>query len=89
MGGSTSSAYYMPEEEMDTSDPDSDIPGELQVILAGQLDGDNAVSYRTSISYNPYELQFQAITPLSFGLTPIEDRPTCFLHSLLSWLLLC
>ncbi|KAL0062368.1 hypothetical protein AAF712_010779 [Marasmius tenuissimus] len=44
MGGSDVSAYIV--DDIDVSDPDSDIPDELQNILASQSDRDDTLSFR-------------------------------------------
>ncbi|KAF7982388.1 hypothetical protein HWV62_28475 [Athelia sp. TMB] len=77
MGGSDCSAY-MPQEEVDASDPDSDIPEELQVILATHEEEspDDTMSYRPqstdgspcSLTMDrPYQTNLRPTAPLSIG----------------------
>ncbi|KZP22138.1 hypothetical protein FIBSPDRAFT_953223 [Athelia psychrophila] len=72
MGGSDCSAY-MPEEEVDASDPDSDIPGELQAILATHEEE----SSEDTMSYRPGSLDGSPVSPTTdrlyqFSLKPFE-----------------
>ncbi|KAJ7088519.1 hypothetical protein B0H15DRAFT_841620 [Mycena belliarum] len=65
MGGSDKSGYQ--EEELDASDPDSDIPNELQVLLSAsgaQSPADDTLSFRPSTAPLP-----------SPGLPPLAPLP--------------
>ncbi|KAF8060726.1 hypothetical protein FPV67DRAFT_304096 [Lyophyllum atratum] len=77
MGGSDVSCYAVP--ELDASDPDSDVPGELRDILANQSDDGDTMSYcddhDTSIVGSPIESDM----PSPSG-PPILELPTFQAH---------
>ncbi|EGO19639.1 hypothetical protein SERLADRAFT_443108 [Serpula lacrymans var. lacrymans S7.9] len=70
MGGSVGSNANV---ELDASDPDSDIPDELQVILSGQSDGGSVHDVDDTLSFRPDLVEAPLPSP---GLPPEMPLPT-------------
>ncbi|KAG6916979.1 hypothetical protein DXG01_004408 [Tephrocybe rancida] len=73
MGGSDVSAYAI---ELDASDPDSDIPDELQNILSNQSDDEDTMSYRYIDQDDPDASFVGSTTGSEASGPPVLDLPT-------------
>ncbi|KAF5376919.1 hypothetical protein D9615_007315 [Tricholomella constricta] len=71
MGGSDVSGYAVP--ELDASDPDSDIPDELQHILSNQSDDGDTMSYHDD---HDVSLPTSPVEPESPSGPPVLELPT-------------